>query len=132
MKKLLLSLLLALPLTAAAQTTNVFYVLTVEEGTTRTNSFTNSLASVAVTGIHAAYQSYKDASTNNTANFRGFTRQYFKDISETPLKELGRNYEMEQAKVTQIMTSILANWDTASAADRKLLTDWLAKYPVGP
>ena len=132
MKNLLaLAILAAATLVAAAQT-NITYVLTVTEGTTRTNSFTNTLAALSVTGIHVAYESYKAVDTNNTATFRGFTRQYVRDLTEVPLKDLGRRYELQQAKIDSILTSIAANWETASAADRKLLTDWLAKYPVTP
>lgn len=125
-------LVLGLSVLATQAQTNITLVLTVQEGAVRTNTYTNTLASLAVTGAHVAYASYLAADTNNTATFRGFVRTYTKDLTEVPLKELGRRYELQQAKIDSILTSITANWETASAADRKLLTDWLAKYPVTP
>jgi len=118
-------------LTARAQTTNISYVLIVDEGI-RVNSFTNTLPTLAVVGIHAAYESYLAASTNNTLTLRGFTKFYVKELAEKPLKELGQAKQLTDAKVDKITTSIQINWESASAADRKLLTDWLTKYPVTP
>lgn len=132
MKKLLLLSILALPLTAGAQVTNIACVLTITEGTTRTNSYTNTFGPLSVKGLHVACGSYQLASTNNTATFRNFVRNYVSDLEELPLKDLGRSYEFQQAQIDKIQQSIQANWDNASAADRKLLTDWLAKYPVTP
>lgn len=130
MKKLIAFLFLALPLAANAQTTNINFAITVEEGTTRTNTFTFSLSPLQVVGVHAAYVSYLASDTNNTATFRGFARQYSKDLLGNPLGELGKAYQFNASKIDKITQSIEANWENASAADRKLLTDWLAKYPV--
>ncbi len=132
MKNFLLLALLALPFTAAAQVTNISCVLTITEGTTRTNSYTNTFGPLTIKGLHVAYGSYQLASATNTASFRNFTRNYVSDLEELPLKDLGRSYEFQQAQIDKIQQSIQANWDNASAADRKLLTDWLAKYPVTP
>lgn len=132
MKKLLVISLLGLCSLVKAQTTNLTYVLTIEESATRTNQFTNSIAQLGVVGVHVAYESYKAASTNNTQNFRQFAKDYFKTLSEQPLKDLGRAYQLQSAQINKITTSIQVNWENASAADRKLLTDWLAKYPVAP
>lgn len=127
---LLLALILIAPIAAQAQTTNITYVLTIEEGTTRTNSFTNSLAAIASIGMNVAYDSYRAASTNNTDNFRQFARQYFKDVAERPLKQLGNDYQLATSRVGQIQQSIAVNWENANAAQRKLLLDWLTAFPV--
>ena len=132
MKKLLTLLLIALPLAVKAQSTNVSWVLTIEEGTTRTNSFTNSMTQLQVTGLLVAYDSYKAASTNNTDTFRQFSRGYFRTLATQPLTELGKAHQLNAAKIDKIQQSIAANWENASAADRKLLTDWLDKYPPAP
>lgn len=127
---LLLALILIAPIAAQAQATNITYVLTIEEGTTRTNSFTNSLAAIAAIGMNVAYDSYRAASTNNTDNFRQFARGYFKDVAERPLKQLGNNYQLSTSRIDQIQQSIAVNWENANAAQRKLLLDWLTAFPV--
>lgn len=132
MKPLFSIVILAVSLlTARAQATNISYVLTVDEGV-RVNSFTNTLPALAVVGAHAAYESYLAASTNNTATFRGFARQYTRDLMEAPLKELGRARQLTDAKVDKIQQSISANWENATAAQRNLLLQWLELFPVAP
>lgn len=90
MKTLLsIAVIAASLITARAQSTNISYVLTVDEGV-RVNSFTNTLPAIAVVGVHAAYESYRAADTNNVMAFRGFARQYVNTLAVTPLKELGQ------------------------------------------
>lgn len=121
MKRLLaIALLAASAFVAQAQTTNVTLNILVEEPT-RTNTLTLTLSDLHVVGLNVAW-------VGGTNTFRNQVRQEIKDRVES-LRTEGRAWQLKQNKVDAITTSILLNWDTASAADRKLLTDWLAKYP---
>ena len=129
MKSLLITLALAASaLIASAQTTNVTVSVLVEEPN-RTNTLNLSLSQLHVLGLSLSWQDAQAAGATNT--FRNQVRQEVKDRIES-LRAEGGAYERKTAKVDSITASILANWEQASAADRKLLTDWLAKYPVTP
>lgn len=127
MKTLLTLIPLALALTASAQT-NITLNILVEEPT-RTNTVSKPLTDLHSLGLTLAWQQHQIANGTNAPSFRIFVRQELTDRLES-LKTEARNYQLQTNKIDKITTSIQANWDNASAADRKLLTDWLAKYPV--
>ena len=128
MKTLFLSLtLLALAFTAQAQT-NVILNIEVQEPT-RTNTLVKALTDLHSLGLTLGWQQHQIANGTNALGFRFFVRQEITDRLES-LKTEAKNYQLQTNKIDKITTSIQANWENASAADRKLLTDWLAKYPV--
>lgn len=122
---LLIAGLIASAFTLQAQNaTNITLSILVEEGGARTNTLTLTLSDLHSLGVQVAW-------IGSTNSYRNQVRQEIRDRLES-LRTEGRAYQLKTNKIDLITTSILANWDTASAADRKLLTDWLAKYPVAP
>lgn len=118
--------LAACSLVARAQTNITFNIL-VEEPT-RTNTVSLPLTQLHVSGFNLNWEAHKAATGTNALAFRFFVRQETRDRLES-LKTEARAAEFKAAKIDAITASILSNWDNATAADRKLLTDWLTKYP---